>query len=318
MAASTANDKFSHLSPTTVYALQSAADANGNGNALDVGGTPYVGVQVVGDAFNGTVNFEGSIDGDNWVSVQALNVATGAVVTTTTADGVFNIPTGVLSKVRARISGYVAGTVTVTARAAVHGSRDIASVGGGTVDTELGAAIAAADNMANPTAPQVLAHEMVWDGATWDRQTQPLTDAQLRAADVPVTASQATHDGLNANANLQVADADVSNTNPVPTKGTTVATLNTQKTVTVDTTANGIEILAANADRKGFIITNNGATDCYLGDTTLTSGAAPAANGGIICKAGGGAVSGSQMDGYTGAIHGITEAGSTVVGVWEW
>lgn len=39
------------------------------------------------------------------------------------------------------------------------------------IDTELPAAVAAADNMANPTAPQVLAHEMVWDsaGANWDR-----------------------------------------------------------------------------------------------------------------------------------------------------
>lgn len=35
----------------------------------------------------------------------------------------------------------------------------------------LGAAVAAADDMANPTAPQMLAHGMVWDsaGANWDR-----------------------------------------------------------------------------------------------------------------------------------------------------
>lgn len=38
-----------------------------------------------------------------------------------------------------------------------------------TVDSELPAAAALADNAANPTAPAVGAFGMVWDGATWDR-----------------------------------------------------------------------------------------------------------------------------------------------------
>lgn len=60
----------------------------------------------------------------------------------------------------------------------------------GAVDTELPAAAALADNMANPTVPQVGAHALVWDGVTWDRETQPLTDAQLRATAVPVSLSE--------------------------------------------------------------------------------------------------------------------------------
>lgn len=39
----------------------------------------------------------------------------------------------------------------------------------GTVDTELAAAIAAADGMANPTVPQVLSNLMGFNGITWDR-----------------------------------------------------------------------------------------------------------------------------------------------------
>jgi len=39
----------------------------------------------------------------------------------------------------------------------------------GAVDTELPAAAALADNMANPTAPAVGAHGLLWDGVTWDR-----------------------------------------------------------------------------------------------------------------------------------------------------
>lgn len=55
------------------------------------------------------------------------------------------------------------------------------------VDTELPAAAALTDNMANPTVPQVAAHAMVFDGSTWDRETQGLTDTQLRASSVPVS-----------------------------------------------------------------------------------------------------------------------------------
>ena len=39
----------------------------------------------------------------------------------------------------------------------------------GMVDTELEAAVLAADAMSNPTVPQVLSHWMAWNGATWDR-----------------------------------------------------------------------------------------------------------------------------------------------------
>ena len=39
----------------------------------------------------------------------------------------------------------------------------------GTVDTELPAAAALADNMANPTTPLIGACQMVWDGSNWDR-----------------------------------------------------------------------------------------------------------------------------------------------------
>ena len=51
--------------------------------------------------------------------------------------------------------------VTVTGTVSVSGTV--------TVDSELPAAAALADNAANPTAPAVGSFNMVWDGATWDR-----------------------------------------------------------------------------------------------------------------------------------------------------
>lgn len=48
-----------------------------------------------------------------------------------------------------------------------------------TVDTELPAAAALADDVANPTVPAVGAFGMVWDGATWDRMPGTSADGVL-------------------------------------------------------------------------------------------------------------------------------------------
>jgi hypothetical protein len=51
-------------------------------------------------------------------------------------------------------------------------ARPATSTSGGIVDTELPAAAALADAAANPTAPAVAAHNLVWNGTTWDRQAE--------------------------------------------------------------------------------------------------------------------------------------------------
>ena len=92
--------------------------------------------------------------------------------------------------------------------------------------------------------------------------------------------------------------------------------LKTQKTVAVDNTRD--KILDSFAERKGFIITNNGGTNCYIGNENVVEGSAAAANGGLLLTANGGSLTMSQVDGYTGEIHAVTAAGSTVVAVLEW
>lgn len=63
------------------------------------------------------------------------------------------------------------GSVTVDGTVAVSGTV--------TVDTELPAAAALADNAANPTAPAVGAFGMCWDGSTWDRMPGTSADGVL-------------------------------------------------------------------------------------------------------------------------------------------
>lgn len=101
------------------HTFQTAAEANGNGTALNVRGLAGVGVQVEG-VTTATINFEGTIDGSTWYALEALALATGAKATTTAADGLFLVPVAGVAQFRCRISGYSAGTITVTGLGVVH------------------------------------------------------------------------------------------------------------------------------------------------------------------------------------------------------
>jgi hypothetical protein len=80
-----------------------------------------------------------------------------------------------------------------------------ASTGTQTVDTELPAAILAADAMANPTAPQVLGHNMVWNGTTWDRAKGGTAGAGTGLMGVGMPASTIAADAIG-NAPLALTD----------------------------------------------------------------------------------------------------------------
>jgi hypothetical protein len=94
---------------------QDTIDANGESVSLAYrqfynGG---VGVQVTG-TFSGTLQFEMSIDGTNFVAVQATNVATGAIATTTTATGIFKYDVVGALVVRTRATAWTSGAAVVT------------------------------------------------------------------------------------------------------------------------------------------------------------------------------------------------------------
>lgn len=97
--------------------MQSAAVANGNGTVLDVQGqaTAILNIASSPSMSGGTiVNFEGSTDGSEWQAVIAHQLGSqGNQVTTTSTDGDYRINVAGLKQIRARISGYSAGTVTV-------------------------------------------------------------------------------------------------------------------------------------------------------------------------------------------------------------
>lgn len=98
-----------------VTTLQSAAAADGDGTAFDVRGAARLTVQVSG-TFSATVNFEGTVDDSAWFAVGLKTAADGAAVTSASAAGVWKrTPDLALSQIRARISSYASGSVTVKA-----------------------------------------------------------------------------------------------------------------------------------------------------------------------------------------------------------
>lgn len=68
-----------------------------------------------------TVQFEGTTDGTNYFSLNALPVTGGALVTSTTANGQWQINTGGLANLRARVSSYTSGTVAIRVRSSTGG-----------------------------------------------------------------------------------------------------------------------------------------------------------------------------------------------------
>ena len=115
--------------------------------------------------------------------------------------------------------------------------------------------------------------------------------------------AQATHDNLNANVNLQVADTDVSDTNPVPVDHATI-THAAPGFATVASTST--LILAANASRKYALIVNDSNQDIYL-----AFGTAAILNRGILINKGGGFHEITLINLDTQAINGIAVTGAS-------
>lgn len=92
--------------------LHTAAAANATGPTVAVGSATAVTVHVV-VAGTGTITFQGSVDGTNYIAVPMKNAA-GTIVTTATAAGIFTLeqPTA-LQFFQAPLSSWSAGAFTV-------------------------------------------------------------------------------------------------------------------------------------------------------------------------------------------------------------
>lgn len=124
------------LAATTT--LQNAATATGNGTTLDVKGYGAAILQVTG-TFSATITFEATLDGTNWVAVEATSLNDGSKSTTATSTGLFVVPTPGVETLRARISAYTSGSVTVVGRGFPGAQATLADVELNSSDVQIGA-----------------------------------------------------------------------------------------------------------------------------------------------------------------------------------
>jgi hypothetical protein len=82
--------------------------------SFQAGGSASLTLQVAG-TFTGTLTFEATADGVNWLTVPLTNLATGAQVTTTTAPGAFAMANPGILRLRARATAAMTGIARVTA-----------------------------------------------------------------------------------------------------------------------------------------------------------------------------------------------------------
>jgi hypothetical protein len=127
--------------PTNINTAQSFLKISGDGYAT-------AGFQITG-TWVGTITFESTIDDETWVSVSATNRASGATGSTTTANGVFNIPSTGVRSVRARMSAYTSGTAVITP---ILSPASLSSSGGGGEVTNAGTFAVQAGQVADGAA----------------------------------------------------------------------------------------------------------------------------------------------------------------------
>lgn len=114
----TAATSLSVTRPTTTATLQTGATATGNGTAWSVAGLEFATLHL-GGITTATITWETLNDATSgWTGLIVTNQTTGVQSTTASADGIYGVNCAGLSQIRARISAYTAGTITVSGRGA--------------------------------------------------------------------------------------------------------------------------------------------------------------------------------------------------------
>lgn len=98
------------------YYTYTALDAAGEvaeGEAINVAGAETAVVQITG-TFEGTVTFNATADGENFVAVQATGLDDGQAATTAAAAGIYRVDVRGLSQLRPDVTAWTSGSITAT------------------------------------------------------------------------------------------------------------------------------------------------------------------------------------------------------------
>jgi len=102
------------------FTFQDGVVITTTGTAMTVGGYPTVGVQVEG-IVTATVTWQATIDGSTWYALKdSTDVTSGTAAATATADGLFRINTKGWGQLRANVTSWTSGTITIKGLAITH------------------------------------------------------------------------------------------------------------------------------------------------------------------------------------------------------
>ena len=100
---------------TTIKAtLLDNVTATSTGTPMDVAGLKTVALQItLPGSGAGTINFQGSADGSNYITISGTNLNTAAAGTLTTAAGLWRFDVEGLSHLRGSVSAYSSGSLNM-------------------------------------------------------------------------------------------------------------------------------------------------------------------------------------------------------------
>ena len=84
--------------------------------ALALSGQSGAAAQITG-TWSGTITFEATLDGTNWVAINAVSASTSTPQTTTTANGLYRLTPGGVAQIRANATALATGSAVVSLRA---------------------------------------------------------------------------------------------------------------------------------------------------------------------------------------------------------
>lgn len=216
-----------------------------------------------------TVTFEGTTKGDTWVSIPSTNLTTGATSTTQNANGIYTVVCAGLQKVRAKITDYTSGTVTVNAvcnEASSQGITPIAlsgtlatnlsQVNGNTVDTGTGTSGMGTQRIAVDSASSLTCNAGT---GTFDVKPTDGTNAISMTFDNDSGAGTEYNIGVSlrksaSGASVELGTSsdpvriDPTGTTPQPVSGTVTVQQSTASNLKVDLSNTGVNTTAIKVD----------------------------------------------------------------------
>lgn len=298
--------------PTTTT-MQNGATANGNGTSLPVTGYATALLNIVSSpAMSGgtTVNFEASVDDTTWVSINAHTVGANTISTTTTADGDYRINSAGYKSIRARISGYSAGTVTIKGYT-VANAGPVTTVNANLVGSSIPTTVMGTASSLSVTPIQANAASLnatVTGTVTANAGTGSFTVAQATPGNLLVTPVQANASSLNVTVANTVTIGGVTGTasslsmTPIQANAAslyTTAQLQSGTGVTIGSTLNALDVnLKAGSAASVFVTpmqANASSLNVSVGNTVTVSGT-------VTANAGTGSMNVTAYQGTAGSL----------------